>query len=249
MNAARRKERLLGLALILSLALGLSALLWLVLMLGLQILPSTWLKQWELWHQQPWRESMSEIQSWAKNIPALPVYFLLLQVAQVLLAPIPGQFMGLLGGWLFGFWEGLALSILGLTLGSGLAMWLGRWGRRWLLTKLLPSHVLLRFEHLLESGGLFSFFMVFLLPALPDDAICLIAGMTRLNLWALLGVCVLGRLPGMAVLTWVGSSFATEATWLMNGFLLALGLLSALLWWHQDRLEAGLSQWLKRHKA
>ena len=48
--------------------------------------------------------------------------------------------------------------------------------------------------------------MIFLLPALPDDAVCFIAGLTRLPLWRLLLVGLAGRLPGMAVLAYVGAN-------------------------------------------
>ncbi len=58
--------------------------------------------------------------------PAKPYIFLTLQVLQVVFAPIPGQLIGLLAGHFFGFWRGLFLSMLGLAIGSFLAMGLGR---------------------------------------------------------------------------------------------------------------------------
>ncbi len=47
-----------------------------------------------------------------------PVIFIGLQALQVIIAPIPGELTGILGGYLFGQWGGLLYSTIGLTLGS-----------------------------------------------------------------------------------------------------------------------------------
>jgi len=49
-----------------------------------------------------------------------PVIFIGLQALQVVVvvAPIPGEVTGILGGYLFGEWLGFLYSTIGLTLGS-----------------------------------------------------------------------------------------------------------------------------------
>src|SRR5215831_10134988 len=47
-----------------------------------------------------------------------PVIFVGMQALQVIIAPIPGELTGILGGYLFGEWVGLLYSTVGLTLGS-----------------------------------------------------------------------------------------------------------------------------------
>ena len=56
---------------------------------------------------------------------AAPVY-VLLQCMQVIIAPIPGELTGFVGGLLFGVWEGTLLSTIGLTIGSLVAFAIGR---------------------------------------------------------------------------------------------------------------------------
>src|SRR6266436_1551977 len=51
-----------------------------------------------------------------------PVIFIALQALQVIIAPIPGEVTGILGGYLFGQWIGLLYSTIGLTLGSVAAL-------------------------------------------------------------------------------------------------------------------------------
>jgi uncharacterized membrane protein YdjX (TVP38/TMEM64 family) len=46
---------------------------------------------------------------------------------QVIIAPIPGELTGILGGYLFGEWVGLFYSTIGQTVGSVAAFGVGRW--------------------------------------------------------------------------------------------------------------------------
>src|SRR5438552_5245849 len=55
-----------------------------------------------------------------------PVVFIAIQSLQVIIAPIPGEVTGLLGGFVFGQWLGFVYSTVGLTIGSLGAFWVGR---------------------------------------------------------------------------------------------------------------------------
>src|SRR2546429_9450898 len=44
-----------------------------------------------------------------------PLIFIVIQALQVIIAPIPGEVTGLLGGFIFGQWLGVFFSALGLT--------------------------------------------------------------------------------------------------------------------------------------
>lgn len=175
-----------------------------------------------------------------------PYAFLAAQVLQVVAAPIPGQFVGLLGGYLFGFWQGLFLSMIGLAIGSFIAIGLGRLLGKQVVRKLVPRSVMDKFDYLLSDGALWNFFILFVLPALPDDALCFIAGLTRLRMAPLLLVCLLGRLPGMAVLTFLGSSVGT--TTVLANIILAVALIIALaLWLFSEEVEAYFYRLAKRN--
>ena len=55
-----------------------------------------------------------------------PLAYILLQVLQIIIAPIPGGAVEFLGGVLFGVKAGFIYSMIGLTLGSWLAFSLAR---------------------------------------------------------------------------------------------------------------------------
>src|SRR5712691_3397803 len=86
-----------------------------------------------------------------------PVVFSAIQALQVIIAPIPGEVTGLLGGFVFGPWLGFFYSMLGLTIGSLGAFCVGRWpggaagvGAHGLPRRGRRSHSLL--HHLLDPG-------------------------------------------------------------------------------------------------
>jgi len=168
--------------------------------------------------------------------------FVGIQVLQVFFAPIPGQLTGFLGGFLFGFWPGLALTMGGLLLGSAGAMLFSRRLGRPFVRRIVGEELFAKFGYLIEGGGLFSYFMLFLLPALPDDAICFVAGLSDLPLRKLMGVCFLGRLPGMAVLTLAGASVGWSSPGATGVFVGAM-ILSVIIWLYQDEIE----RWYHAH--
>ncbi len=138
--------------------------------------------------------------------PLGPLGLIALQAAQVVLAPIPGQALGLVGGYLYGVWLGTLYSMLGLTAGTCFAVWLvRRWGRP-LIERLLDRETLARVDRISGRLGVPLLFLVFLVPFLPDDAILLVAGLAGMPLSGILMAALLGRLPGVFVSAWVGAS-------------------------------------------
>lgn len=173
------------------------------------------------------------------------LFFFCIQIAQVLIAPIPGQLMGLLGGYIFGFWYGLALTMLGLGVGSGLAMLMGRlWGNK-IIHTWLPQKWVDYYQDLLDTGGVLHFFMLFLLPAFPDDALCFLAGMSRLPLKYLWLSALVGRLPGMVVLSYFGAA-SQRLHWT---YYVVLGGLCLVLFVFEKPIRLYLEAALKIHKT
>lgn len=218
-------------------ALVVTGLLALIVYFLMPFLPEEYRPLFEAVQAGDWEEGQETLaqlfESWG---PAQPYIFLLIQVLQVVFAPIPGQLIGLLGGFIFGFWRGLFLTMVGLAIGSMIAFLIGRFLGETVVRKVVPKSILQRFDYLITQGGYWNFFMLFLLPALPDDAICFIAGLTRLSLWRLLLVCLAGRLPGMAVLLFVGASVGSSM--LVAQVLLGIALTAAvILWLYSDEAE------------
>ena len=165
-----------------------------------------------------------------------PWFFMAAQVLQVSVAPVPGQAVALAGGYIFGFWKGLALTMAGLTAGSLAAMALARWLGTAFVRRVVPESVMKAFDSLVTQGGYSNFFIIFLLPALPDDALCFIAGLTRLKLAPLTALCLAGRAPGMAVLSLVGSQLSGGLSPGVKALFALLMVLSVPLWLFWEEL-------------
>jgi uncharacterized membrane protein YdjX (TVP38/TMEM64 family) len=160
--------------------------------------------------------------------------FIGLQISQVIIAPIPGQITIMLGGYIFGFWEGLLYTMIGVIIGSFASMLIGRIFGITIVNKFIPKKILEKFDYLLSEKSLNTFFIIFLLPFFPDDSICYIAGLTRIKLWKLISVCFIGRLPGIAVYSYMGSEIGKNMTIALVIFTLAL-ILSTAYWLFVDK--------------
>ncbi len=134
--------------------------------------------------------------------------FVGLQTIQVVLFVLPGEVVQVAGGYAFGFWTATALSLSGITLGSVANFYVGRILGRPFVEGVFGAEKVARLEVATSSGrGAAGFFLFFLIPGIPKDALCYVAGMSRLSLPLFFAVSMAGRLPGI-----LGSSFMGSAS-------------------------------------
>jgi uncharacterized membrane protein YdjX (TVP38/TMEM64 family) len=101
---------------------------------------------------------------------------------------------------IFGPWLGLLYNCLGTLLGSSLNFWLAkRWGQP-LVHHLLEDATREKYLGWLEQGSKFDrlFAVAILLPFFPDDALCLIAGLSPMNWRRFLTILAL-KIPSIAL--------------------------------------------------
>lgn len=131
--------------------------------------------------------------------------FVLLQAAQVAVAPIPGEVTGLLGGILYGPVVGILLSTIGLTIGSWIAFTLSKYFGRPFVERLIKKETIDRYDYLLHHKGAFLVFLLFLIPGFPKDSFCYILGLGHLSTKEFLIISTVGRFLGISLLTLGGS--------------------------------------------
>jgi LPXTG-motif cell wall-anchored protein len=182
------------------------------------------------------RETIGGLGLWA------PFAFMLMQVAQVVIAPLPGQVSGLIGGFLFGPWLGLLYTVIGSFIGFWIVFVLARRLGRPFVERFVKTETLEKFDGLLSRRGPFVLFLIYLLPAFPDDVISFIAGLTRIPIRTLLLVSVAGRLPGYLVLSFAGDGLTGEnMNPIVVGGAVLLGLAIVAVWkrrWIHDFVAA-----------
>ncbi len=124
-----------------------------------------------------------------------PIVYILLQAAQIVLAPVPGQFVTLAAGRLFGPVWGFIYSLVGTALGASVTFWLGRLLGRPIIELLVGAEELARWERRWRPDRPVVWFAVLLLPV--PDAVFYLAGLTAIRWPAFLLAAVLGRAPGL----------------------------------------------------
>jgi len=130
---------------------------------------------------------------------------ILLQVLQVIIAPIPGEVTGLIGGYLYGPVLGTIYSTIGLTIGSWIAFFLARQFGLPFVEKAIKRSTIQKYDYFMEHQGLFVSFALFLIPGVPKDALCYIIGLSRMNTRTFLIISTVGRLFGTILLSVCGS--------------------------------------------
>ncbi len=164
------------------------------------------------WGAQVWElfRDRAALQAWIASFGVwAPLVGIALNAAQVIAAPIPGQVIGLANGYLFGTWLGTLYSLIGVMLGTGIVLILTRrWGRPFVV-RLVPGEQLEKLDRLVARRGALFFFLIFLLPLLPDDLTCFAVGLTDLAIGRMMVLIALGRLPGLIVASWVGANAAS----------------------------------------
>ena len=125
-----------------------------------------------------------------------PLVYMVVQILQVIVAPIPGGAIEFLGGYLFGVKAGFIYSMIGLFWGSLLAFGLARIFEKWAVEKLVSKETIKKFDYLIGHEGVILSFLLFLIPGFPKDALCYILGLTPMHLGMFLIISTIGRIPG-----------------------------------------------------
>jgi uncharacterized membrane protein YdjX (TVP38/TMEM64 family) len=157
----------------------------------------------------PFAFEAAELRAWIRGFGVFaPLVFVLIQATQVIVAPVPGQVMALVGGYLFGPFLGTLYSMTGVLLGSAVAFSISRRYGRPAVERLLHADIIDRFDGFVERAGLPGLFLFVVIPGLPDDVVCFLAGLARFRLLSFLVVLAAGRSPAYVITTYAGGSLA-----------------------------------------
>ena len=164
-----------------------------------------------------------------------PVVLVVLQALQVVLAPIPGQLLGVVAGYLFGAWWGTLYNMLGITIGSAAAFWLSRRFGRAYVEDIVHEDTLAKFDSVDDDTARLTLLLFFLIPGLPDDVLCFVGGLTKFPLWQLLVLAIVGRTPAFFLANVVGGFLGTNQFESAIAIAGALVLVSLLGYLNRDR--------------
>ncbi|WP_267643502.1 TVP38/TMEM64 family protein [Haloarchaeobius amylolyticus] len=171
-----------------------------------------------------------------------PLVFVLVQVLQVIIAPIPGHIMVLLGGYLFGPVWGTIYSMIGVTIGSGLTFLITKRYGRPFVERVLHENIVSRLDAFVSKAGAPGLLVFFAIPGTPDDAASFLAGLTKIRITTFLVVVVVGRLPAYVLTSFAGESFAAGRHFEAVVILGLIAGVSALAYWFRGDIKRRLVQ-------
>jgi len=167
-----------------------------------------------------------------------PLIIIALQVAQTVLAPIPGHIVGAVGGYLFGLWLGTLYSMAGTLIGSLIILILVRRFGRPLVERFVSPDLLSRLDHYSRQRGSLFLLVAFLSPPIPSDMACLAAGLTDLPIPWIMVLVAIGRLPGVVMSVAVGAYALQISPTQWAIFAAALLIIAILFYRYGKKLEA-----------
>jgi uncharacterized membrane protein YdjX (TVP38/TMEM64 family) len=140
-------------------------------------------------------------------------------------------------------WRGSLFSIVGILIGSAASFFLARALGRPFVAALFPAPQVEKIETLLTSrSARIVFFLLFLIPGIPKDVLCYVAGLTPMGFPFFAAASTLGRLPGIVGSAVIGSA-AASSRWVLAA---VVGAAAAALFGAGLILRPRIQSWMER---
>jgi uncharacterized membrane protein YdjX (TVP38/TMEM64 family) len=192
-----------------------------------------WSELWTLF------SSPQTLREWIRSTGVIaPLVFVLVQAFQVVFFFVPGEIPQVAGGYMFGLWTGTLLSLAGITLGAAFNFVISRLLGVPFVGVLFSAEKVERARRIATSPKVrLSFFLFFLIPGIPKDILCYVAGLSVMKLHIFLLFSTLGRIPGIMGSALIGDA-AADRRWILAGTIFFVAaVLFVLGFLFRDRIQ------------
>lgn len=159
--------------------------------------------------------------------------FIAFQILQVVIAAIPGEFVQIAGGYIFGTVLGTVYSVIGIMIGAIAAFFAARLLGYKVISSLISQENIDKFNFLLNNKkGEMVTFLLFLIPGLPKDILVYIAGLSPIKPLRFFIIYLVARLPGLAGSSLIGANIQQKnyvlalVIFILASLLFMIGILS-----------------------
>ncbi len=136
-----------------------------------------------------------------------PLIFILFQILQTVIAPIPGEVIQLAGGYIYGVPLGTLYTTVGMLAGASIAFFFTRLLGGNFIENLMKKK---KFKWMTDMMGNKKFsiflFIFFFIPGLPKDYLIYVAGLTTIKPLKFFRILIVSRLPWLLASVSVGAS-------------------------------------------
>jgi len=134
-----------------------------------------------------------------------------LQMCQIVICFLPGQPIQYAASYLYGFWWGYLISIVGAIIGTVLTYYLADFLGNEALRLVFGKNRVNDYMKKLNSGRAMTLvLLIYLIPGIPKDLMSYVAGISDIKLKPFLLVSTLGRSPGIIESLLIGMFLASK---------------------------------------
>ena len=136
-----------------------------------------------------------------------------IQLASVVIAPIPSNITAAAGAYMFGLWPSFLLTWGAVTLGSVIVFILARLLGQKFACQFVGRKLSEKYLDLIRRKRDVFLLLAFLFPFFPDDLLCILAGLTDISFKRFFLLVVVARPWGLLVACMVGSATVHIPWW------------------------------------
>jgi len=137
--------------------------------------------------------------------------FILMQIFQVVIFFIPGEFIQIAGGYIFGAFPGAVISLVGITFGSIIVYLIANNYGKPYVEKIMMDKKVKFFRKILTVGSKNNVvFIFYLIPGIPKDALAYICGVSNISFKDFIIYSTLGRIPAIFISSYFGQKIYTQ---------------------------------------
>ncbi len=118
--------------------------------------------------------------------------------------PIPSLPIAMVGGYVFGFFVSLILTLVAAIIGASISFLLIRRYGEPLLERMVSKHHIIHFNHIFKARGINGAIIAYAIPVFPSDALNFLLGMTKIRYHTFLLIAVLGSIPRYLIVNSLG---------------------------------------------
>lgn len=186
-----------------------------------------------IWARQSGVFTEDSVRGLIDSSPVLaPILFVAIYVLTTVFF-LPATPLSLIGGAIFGAWQGSFYILVGATLGALISFVLARFVfRNWVVTHLLHRFPQVKaYDERLQENGLATVIFLRLIPLFPFNGLNFLLGITKVRLWEYVIATAVGIIPGVVVLSFLGGALVSRDPWaialavVLYGGLASIGIL------------------------
>lgn len=117
----------------------------------------------------------------------------------------PSEILNAAAGFIYGFWVALPLMMLAWVINGIICYFLGKYAARPALLRLLGEERFVRYEGIIEGGGVTLLLAMRLIPIIPFSFFSYVAGSAEVPFWRFVWTTAVGYIPITALFVYLGS--------------------------------------------